>query len=189
MIEKLAKQIFKRKHRSKLKSDTPSTKFVDYQHAQSVLIVFESNYSEKNPEIKRIAESLIADGKSVIVWGYVQKKQTMPSELLNYKMFCKSDFDIFQRPKVGLINQLNLLNVDLLIDLNTRSFLEVDYLIMNATARFKCGVRKNQHQLFDFTLDLTGQYPEDTKQEHENDYLNIYNQLIFYLKNIQSKDY
>lgn len=189
MIEKLAKQIFKRKLSSKLKIDKSLKKFVDYNHAQSVLLIFESNYSEKNPEIKRIVESLVADGKKVTIWGFVQKKQTMQSELQNYKMFCKSDFDILQRPKVEVINQLNAVSVDLLLDLNTRSFLGVDYIIMNTNARFKCGVRKNFPQLFDFTLDLTGQYPVDTKLEHENDYLNIYNQLIFYLKNIQSKDY
>jgi len=189
MFEKLAKKIFKRKLRLKTKTNTSSKKFVDYLHAQSVLLVFESNYSEKNPEIKRITESLVADGKTVAVWGYVQKKQTMQSDLLNYKMFCKSDFDIFQRPKTSVINQLNALNVDLLIDLNTRSFLGVDYIILNANARLKCGIRKNLPQLFDFTLDLTGQYPDNTREQHENDYLNIYNQLIFYLKNIQSKDY
>lgn len=189
MIDKLAKLLFNRKLRSTTSKLETSKKFVDYKHAQSVLIVFESNYSEKNPEIKRIVESLVVDGKTVTVWGYVQKKQTLQSELLHYKMFCTSDFDFLQRPKEHIAGHIDALNVDLLLDLNTRDFLGVDYLLLSANARFKCGVRKNPPKLFDFTLDLSGHYPDDPKQEHENDYLNIYNQLIFYLKNIQSKDY
>ena len=189
MIEKLAKLLFKHRLRNVQKIVDSSKQFVDYQHAQTVLLMFESNYSEKNPEIKRIAESLAADGKIVTVWGYVQKKQTMQSELLNYKILCKSDFDFLQRPKDQVMNHFNSLKFDLLIDLNTRTFLGIDYLIMNANASFKCGIRKQYPQLFDFTLDLSGQFSQDTSLQHENDYLNIYNQLIFYLKNIQSKDY
>jgi len=189
MVEKLAIQIFKRKLRSSLKDDQRSRMFVDYQHAQSVFIVFESSYSEKNPEIKRIIESLNADGKTVTAWGYVHKKHSMQSELLNFKILNQQDFDFLQRPKMQIVNQLRNLSFDLLIDLTTRPNLAVDYLILNTPASLKCGVRNKNLKLFDFTLDLSVLTESETIHNQENDYLNIYNQLIFYLKNIQTKDY
>lgn len=189
MFEKLADTIFQKKIRSFVNDWKRLKMFVNYNHAKSIFLLFESNFSEKNPEIKRLVETLLADGKKVTAWGYVPKKNTMDANHYDFKIVCKKDFDLLQRPKAELVQQLQTVSYDLLIDITTRHFLAVDYLIIYANAKCRTGIKKSGVNIYDFAIDLPDNLPEEKQEHEEDDYLYNYNQLIFYLKNIQTKDY
>lgn len=189
MFENLADKIFQKKIRSYVNDTKRLKMFVDHNHAQRIFLLFESNFSEKNPEIKRLVESLLADGKKVTAWGYVPKKKKTNANQHDFNIICKQDFDILQRPKVELVQQLQTVSYDLLIDITTRHFLAVDYLILLANVKCRAGIKKSGVNIYDFAIDLPENRVDEIKDHQEDDYLYIYNQLIFYLKNIQTKDY
>lgn len=189
MFEKLADSIFQKKIRSFVNDGKRLKMFVNYKNAKSIFLLFESNFSEKNPEIKRLVETLLADGKKVTAWGYVPKKHTMLENQYDFKILCKQDFDLLQRPKSDLVHQLQTVSYDLLIDITTRHFLAVDYLIIYANAKCRTGVKKTGVNIYDFAIDFPDIIPGENNEHEEDDYLYNYNQLIFYLKNIQTKDY
>ena len=88
-----------------------------------------------------------------------------------------------------IVHQLQTVSYDLLIDITTRHFLAVDYLIIYANAKCRTGIKKTGVNIYDFALDLPDSFAEENMEHQEDDYLYNYNQLIFYLKNIQTKDY
>ena len=189
MFEKLANNIFHKKIRSFVNDEKRLKMFVNYMSARTVFLIFESNFSEKNPEIKRLVETLIADGKIVTAWGYVPKKHTMLNSQYDFKILCKQDFDLLQRPKSAIVQELQTFSYDLLIDITTRHFLAVDYLIIYANAKCRSGIVKTSENIYDFAVELPVVESKELTEHQDNDYLFNYNQLIFYLKNIQTKDY
>lgn len=189
MFEKLADRIFQKKIRSFVNDGKRLKMFVNYDQARSVFLIFESNFSEKNPEIKRLVETLLADGKSVTAWGFVPKKKSMNDNMYDFRILFKKNFDILQRPRATLIHELQTVSYDLLIDITTRHFLAVDYLIIYANAKCRSGIKKSGLNIYDFAIDLPEINDEEMGEHQENDYLYNYNQLIFYLKSIQTKDY
>ena len=57
MAGKLIEYVFRKRVKKHSKSDTRNKQFVNYEKAKNILLLFESNYSEKNPETKRIIQS------------------------------------------------------------------------------------------------------------------------------------
>ncbi len=73
---KLNQFIFQRKIKKFRAGQEREKRFMNYNDIKSVLILYESELSEKNKKIKAILKSLQEDGKKVTLCGYVKKKKS-----------------------------------------------------------------------------------------------------------------
>ena len=189
MFEKLAKKIFNKKVRTFLRSSQRQTMFVSYSRATSFFLLFESDTAEQNAGIRQLIEQLRTDGKKVTAWGYLPAKGTGADPESDITVLHKNDFDLLQRPGADVLHQLKKERFDVLIDLTSHHYIAVDYLILNAEATLRTGIQKSDQPLYDFALEIPDLLPDEKGGKEEDQTINNYNQLIFYLKNIQSKDY
>jgi len=189
MSNKLSQYLFQIRANKFLKSSVRDTSFVNYAKAKTILLIFESNYSEKNSETKRIIESLTADGKKVVAIGYVNKKNCISATYPEYKVLCKKDLVLFEKPNQQILADLLNYEYDLLIDITANSLLPLEYIVLFANAKCKTGMQKNNLKLYDFALDIQQHLIDNELQIDDLKFSYLYDQIIFYLKNIQSKDY
>jgi hypothetical protein len=191
MFEKINNFIFRFRARKYLSTTERERRFVSYAKAKTVLILFESDYSEKNQPIRRMILSLQQDGKKVSAWGFIDKKEITTSILPDFRVLHHQQTDFFHKPVISYINELSELEFDLLIDLSLKPILPLQYLAMYANAYCKAGIRQNDLPIYDFMLDLESKksIPEDLETNEtiiDENYL--FEQIIFYLKSIQTND-
>lgn len=190
MIEKIKLFLYKYLRNSKLSDEIRDKRFVNYAKAQTILILFESNYNEKNPEIRLIQKALVDDNKKVTLLAYVDKKSSDSAILPNYRILHQNDFTWFGKPKSEIINYINELKYDIVIDLTLNEVIPLLYILSYVNASFKTGVRKKLENHYDFTLDIDSYLNSQAEdgESNEIDATFIYNNLIFYLKNIKTND-
>ena len=189
---KYINNILFRQRAQKYLSATPRThKFVSYNKAKTVLLLFESDHAEKNPMIRSIINSLQMDGKKVVAWGFVHKKVVETAILPDFRILNQKQTDFFDKPVISYINEMLNLEFDLLIDLTLKPIIPLEYFAMYANAYCKAGLKKNNLPMYDFLLDLEGlsQHQESpVSPESTIDDMYLFNQIIFYLKSIQTND-
>lgn len=191
MLKKINRILFRMRAQKYLKETPRDRRFVSYQKAKSVLILFESDYMEKNPNIRRMIGQLQQDGKKVSAWGYVDKKEVITSILPDFRILHHKQTDRFQKPLISYVNELESLEFDLLIDLSVNPIVPLEYIAMYANASCKTGIRKTDLPIFDFVIDVKNQVAvleteESTDSPVDENY--VFDQIIFYLKSIQTND-
>ncbi len=165
--------------------------FVNYDKAKTILLLFESDSFEKNESIHKIISQLQQDGKKVAAWGFIDKKKVSASILPEFRILHQKQTDFFQKPLPSFLNELESLQFDLLIDLSIKPVVTLEYIAMYANALFKTGSRKNDLPVFDFMLDVDRQkasVADAPDAENTIDETYLFNQIIFYLKSIQTTD-
>ncbi|MDD4489375.1 MAG: hypothetical protein PHD30_02590 [Paludibacter sp.] len=188
MAGKLIEYVFRKRVKKHSKSDTRNKQFVNYEKAKNILLLFESNYSEKNPETKRIIQSLNTDGKKVTAWGYVDKKNIISAAYPEYRILHKKDLGLFQKPHDKLIQELQCNEFDLLINISTRRIVPLDYITLNANAKCKTGMKIGTINLYDFAMDLESHLRDKEIQVDDLEYSFLFNQILFYLKSVHTND-
>jgi len=192
MFKKLINFLFQYRAKKYLNETHRDRRFVSYNKAKTVLLLFESEFMEKNPAIRKMIYQMQQDGKKVSAWGYIDKKEVTTSILPDFRILHHKQTDFFQKPLISYINELEELEFDLLIDLSIRSIIPLQYIAMYAKASCKTGIRKNNLQIYDFVLDVeippTQQEPDDAPEENPIDENYLFEQIIFYLKSIQTND-
>lgn len=169
-------------------------RFVTYDKAKTVLILFESDVIEKNPAIRKIISSLQDDGKKVSAWGYIDKKVINTAIFPDFRILNNDQTDFFRKPVISYINELENHQFDLLIDLTLKPLIPMQYIAMYAKAIFKTGIHKSDLNIYDFVMDVESlMTPVEITEDNEPaetlvDETYVYDQIIFYLKSIQSKD-
>lgn len=166
-----------------------SKKFVDFNQAKSILLLLESTTSELSTELLKLTDSLKSQGKSVTVLVYLPRQESINSGHSDIYLVGTNEQDFLQRPKAPVVQQLKEKSFDLLLDLTTLQYPFVEYLIMQANASCKCGVKKKGANIYDFAIERSTPPGISTNENSSQKYLENYNQLFFYLKSIQSKDY
>lgn len=189
MLKKLSYYLFKKRFHKHQVHSIRNSAFVNYLHAKSILLIFESNFAEKNTRTKRIIEGLIADGKKVVAIGYVHKNDCISATYPEYQVLCKKDLSIFGKPKNFFLRQLVQNEYDLLIDITKENILPLEYIALYANAKCKAGMQKNDIKLYDFSLQMDDYLIANELLVNDLKCSFVYAQLLFYLKNIQSKDY
>jgi hypothetical protein len=180
------------KRAQKYLDETPREhRFVNYDKAKTILILFESDYAEKNQAIHKIIEQMRKDGKKVTAWGFLNKKEIETAIFPDFRILHHKQTDSFHKPLDSYINELKFVEYDLLIDLSVNSVIPLEYLVLYANASFKTGTRKTIIAVYDFVLDVdkvpaSGESSETVQTQVDETYL--YNQIIFYLKSIQTTD-
>jgi len=190
-MKKLNNYLFKLRGKKFLNTSTRERRFVSYDKAKTVLILFESDFSEKNLVIRKLISSLQQDGKKVSAWGFVDKKEVSTAIMPDFRILHHKQTDFFQKPAISYINELENLEFDLLIDLTVHAILPLQYIAMYANASCKTGSRKNELPIYDFMLDVENvEVSTDGDETVGNpiDETYLFNQIIFYLKSIQTND-
>jgi hypothetical protein len=188
MLKKIRNKIFALRAGKQMKTVEREKKFVSYNKAKTILLLFESTYSERNPGTKRIIETLTADGKKVIAWGYVEKKQITSAAYPEYRILHPGDLDLFHKPKQALLAELAEQEFDLVIDITHQQWLALSYVVLYAKAKCKTGMQKEYTELYDFAVDIDTYLEENNKKAGDLPFTFLYDQIIFYLKNIQTND-
>lgn len=188
MFEKIIGFIFKDRLKNHLKKLQRQRRFVNYNNAQSIFLLFESDFAEKNVEVRRIIQKLTADGKKVISWGYIDKKQITTPILPDFRILNKKDFDFSQKPNESVLSELAENKFDLLIDLTEKEIIPLQYIALYVIADFKTGIKRNNSKIYDFMMDMDGISNQSEENLVEINATFIYNQIIFYLKSIQTSD-
>lgn len=188
LFDKIIRYVFSKRIKSHQLEEQRERRFVKYENARSVLLLFESDEMEKNPGIRKIIQNLTSDGKKVSAWGYVNKKQINTAILPDYKILNKKDTDFFQRPNESFIRELENSTYDLLIDITENEIIPLQYIALYANVGLKTGVKRNNSEIYDFLIDM-----ESTSNQTEESFVEvnagfIYNQIIFYIKSIQTSD-
>lgn len=188
IFEKIIRYVFRKRMKSYKAIEQRERRFVKYENARSVLLLFESDEMEKNPEIRRIIQRLIADGKKVSAWGYVDKKLINTAILPDFKILNNKETDFLQKPNESFIRELENTSYDLMLDLTENDIIPLQYIVLYANVGLKAGVKRMNYELYDFLIDM-----ETISNQTEENLVDInagfiYNQIIFYLKNIQTSD-
>jgi hypothetical protein len=188
MLKKIRNRIFAMQAGKQLKTVEREKKFVSYDKAKSILLLFESTYSERNPGTKRIIETLLAEGKKVVAWGFVDKKQITSAVYPEYRILHSGDLNLLHKPKQALLNELSDQEFDLVIDITHQQWLALSYVVLYANAKCKTGMQKQGPVLYDFAVDIDSYLEEKNMNADDLPFTFLYDQIIFYLKNIQTND-
>lgn len=156
-----------------------SKAFPDYEHCKRVLLLFESDTAEENTSIQQIIKQLQAEGKEVTAWGYADKKNIVTPPTAQFRLLGKKDTYLFRRPRKETIRILQSRSYDLLIDLTLHNTLPTAWLSLLANATFKTGKASGEAPYrYDFMIQT-----DDTATP-----LFLFEQIVFYLQNIRTKD-
>lgn len=117
----------------------PKSVYIDYEHAHSVLLLFESDMLERNAQIRKIVKQMQDDGKYVAACGFVEKKPVQSAILPQFRILGQDDIDWFQRPLNDNVHDLFEQHFDLLLDLTTQSVRPLEYLMLQVDASLKVG--------------------------------------------------
>lgn len=188
MLKKIRNRIFAMQAGKQLKSVERDKLFVSYNKAKTILLLFESTYSERNPGTKRIIETLTADGKKVVAWGFVEKKQITSAAYPEYRILHPGDLDLLHKPKHALLAELADQEFDLVIDITHQQWLALSYVVLYAKAKCKTGMQKPGPAIYDFAVDIDAYLEENNMNTDDLPFTFLYDQIIFYLKNIQTND-
>lgn len=191
ILQKINQYVYQSRARKYLEGTERERRFVSYGKARSVLILFESDFSEKNIHIRRLISSLQQDGKKVTAWGFVNKKEIMTSIMPDFRILHHKQTDFFQSPVLSYLNELENMEFDLLLDLTLKPVLPLQYFALHAKALFKAGIHTGSVPVYDFLMDIRNvqQSPEsDPESVVEVNEIYLYEQIIFYLKSIQTND-
>lgn len=190
-MNKLNNYLFQKRAQKLLNENHRVRRFVNYEKAKTVLLLFESDFLERNLNVRNIILQLQHDGKKVSAWGYTNRKEVSSSILPEFRILHYKQTDLFQRPKNSFLNELKNQEFDLLIDLSLRPLIALEYIALYANASLKTGVRKTNLPIFDFLLNMESiKAPTPNAEAIENpvDEIYLFNQIIFYLKSIQTTD-
>lgn len=199
-MKKINEYIYKRRVKKHLAQDTREKRFVNYDKAKSVMLLFESDLREKNLFIKRIIEQLKGEGKKVSAWGFVDKKIVNSAILPDYRILNKKSCNWTELPNESFLREVKENTYDLLIDLTKNEILPLKYILLYSNVACKAGINKYDENLLDFKLNISEQEKleqtekindedsDETKVESLIDEHYIFQNIIFYLKNIQSND-
>lgn len=174
MFDKLKDKIFAYRLR---KTEVPTAAFPDYKNIRSVLILFESDPIEKNAEILQMRDELLQQDKDVVLLGYVEKKEITSLVLPQRRILGLNDITLWGGLKEDVVNDLQRRRFELLIDLTQRDIRPLRYAALLARADFKVGIRRDS-KLYQFMVDTP---PQQSPRF-------LFDQIIYYLQNIQSND-
>ena len=188
MLNNFKNYLFQKRARKFLSKMPRERRFASYEKAKNVLILFESDFSEKNPLVRKMLKTLKQDGKKVSAWGFIDKKVITTSILPDFRVLNYKQTDLSERPDAAIIRELEGLEFDLMIDLSLKPILPLQYLAVHANASCKAGILRSDLPIYDFILDVESVLTSDEFVEESMDEKYLFNQIIFYLKSIQTKD-
>lgn len=161
-------------------------RFPHFDQPLKIMVIYESDYLERNEAIKTIRQDLLRRQMDVTMWGYVERKEVQTLILPQSRILGLSDYNFFGKPRDYVLTDLQAEHYDLLIDLTTRPLLPLRYLAMYTDADFKVGMNIGEG-VHDMLISLPDLNPEQG-EEAEIEASWLYHQMLQYLTTIKSKD-
>lgn len=151
--------------------------FPSYAKIKKVLILFESDFLERNSQLKQLVKEIQMDGKVVTAWGYSNKKQTTSAILRDYRVIGQKDFTWYDKPKDYEIQDLQNEHFDLLINLNVNNLRQLRYLSLYADADFRAGLMTEEPYESNFMVIVP---------EEERNIVYLFDQIMKYIRRINA---
>lgn len=161
-------------------------RFPHMEQPLKLLIIYESDYLERNDAIKSIRQNLLRQQMDVTMWGYAAKKEISTLILPQSRILGLGDYNLLGKPRDYVLTDLQAEHYDLLIDLTTQPCLPLRYLAMYADADFKVGLNLGEG-IHDMLLSLPDFEPEQG-DEAGIEATWLYDQIMRYLTSIHSMD-
>lgn len=191
MFNNLRRQVFSYHVHQFNKRGVRTKQFVDYAHAKSVLVLYESELSENRSFISDVSRKLAADGKRVSVYGFVRKKIATSSSMNSFNMLDLNSVDFFHKPNSQFLKLFEETQFDLVIDLTLSFCQPLQYLLLHASAPCKVGGSLGDFELIDFVVNMPRIEPELEDGKTDISVHALYEaeealctQIIYYLKSI-----
>jgi len=168
------------------KQEARDPRFPHLDQPLKIMIIYESDYLERNDAIKTIRQDLLRRQMDVTMWGYVEKKEITTLILPQSRILGLADYNLLGKPRDYVLTDLAAEHYDLLIDLTTRPLLPLRYLAMYTNADFKVGLNLGEG-LHDMLISL----PDFTPEQGEEAAIEaswLYNEIMKYLTTIKSND-
>lgn len=161
-------------------------RFPHMEQPLKLLIIYESDYLERNDAIKSIRQNLLRQQMDVTMWGYAAKKEISTLILPQSRILGLGDYNLLGKPRDYVLTDLQAEHYDLLIDLTTQPCLPLRYLALYADADFKVGLNLGEgiHDMLLSLPDFEPEQGEDAKIEATW----LYDQIMNYLTTIRSND-
>lgn len=151
--------------------------YKDYAQIASVLVLYESDWLERNADVRAIVKQLQADGKQVTFWGYCEKDPVQSPNLPDSRIIGKAHTNLWRMPKAEVLQDLAKRKFDVLLDLSLNPVLPLQYLALFTDAGCKIGALEDT-ALYDMVVRVA---PEATPTD-------LFQQIKHYLQTIKSKD-
>lgn len=164
--------------------------YKSWKDIDNILLLFESDYPEKNSQIKNFIKQVKEDNKNIVSCCFVNKKKSDSATLDDYIVIDKSNVNIFGKPDMNHIGSIFNFHYDVIIDITENIVIPLAYILALVDYNFSCGVKKDNFNYYDFVLDLTSQQKINSAQNNviEGDFsITILEQIIKYLKMVKSK--
>ncbi len=168
------------------KQEARDPRFPHLDQPLKIMIIYESDYLERNDAIKTIRQDLLRRQMDVTMWGYVEKKEITTLILPQSRILGLADYNLLGKPRDYVLTDLAAEHYDLLIDLTTRPLLPLRYLAMYTNADFKVGLNLGEG-LHDMLISLPDFDPEQG-EEAAIEASWLYNEIMKYLTTIKSND-
>lgn len=202
ILEKIKHFILKRKSTAILKKRREKT-FVNFDEATQILVLFDSDYNQKNLYIREVINILREEGKEVYALGYIANNKSTEAIQRDFSLFDAKQCHWYGQPKQEITQRIINRAFDLIINLSLTDQIPLLYLTLSTKAKCKTGKFCEILPLYDFTI-LPPETPireikilhdlsKNDKEEGENSAENsvsqeyLYNQIVFYLKNIRTE--
>lgn len=156
------------------KAQRREVSFLNYKDIESILLLYESDYQERNSVIKQLSNRLQNDGKTVCTWGYVEKKDITTLILPVGRILGSRDINMADRPKSEIIEDLKKEKWDVLIDLSQHDCLPLRYLALEANVKLKCG-KQREDGVLDFMVNMPEEETPEKLMEEIIRYLQVIN--------------
>lgn len=148
-----------------------------------ILLIYESDYLERNDGIKTIRQDLLLQQMDVTMWGFLEKKEIQTLILPQSRILGLGDYNLLGKPRDYVLSDLQSEHYDLLIDLTTRPLLPLRYIAMYANADFKVGLNLGEG-IHDMLISIPDLDTEQAKPEASW----LFDQIMRYLTTIKSND-
>lgn len=152
-----------------------AAEYKSYDAVRSFFILYESDWLERNAEIKQMIRQIRDDGKSVVAWGYCDKKDIQAPNLPESRILGPKNMNLWDKPLPDVLQDLGRRQFDVLIDLTTQPLLPLQYIAMYAPAALRIGSRAE-----DGVYDMVIPMPADAAPE------DLFKQIIHYIQLIKT---
>ena len=192
-MKKINELIFACKSKKIKKTKSIETRFVSYQQAKKILILYEYNWQYKDQDIHNLCAQLTNDGKIVDYCNYDETKKTIYFSTRNENL--NEPIGRFKIPSENIVAQVSKTEYDIIIDLSMNKSLPLQYVMLYTKTSFRVGCRQSCSSDLDFIVEVSQESAEsgETKeQDVENKLIELtkitFQTIIHYLKTIKSKD-
>lgn len=173
------------------KSSKHIGQYPGYQSIKKVLVLFESDYNEKNEHYRKMVQPLIKDGKDVYTLGFLNKKKSESPVLDHHIIISKNDVNFWGQPKKNINQELIDKEFDLIINLMSESQITLEYVQLFFPNAFLWSGKSGASSSYDFVIELSNNHTlldSGLKNYSYNESNYLFQQIIHYLQIIQPKE-